>query len=156
MKFRLAHLSCACLPHLAVFAWMLLAFAPQTTTFWGCEGKPCGDSAWTCCCASASPSQKTAGCGEANAHFAGAEHGAEIGPCELDCHCTPIVQSASPGLSSAHFSCASPAVFVLNAPFAPVFEAPQGLESSPSQPSRGPPRKPLCLAFAPRRGPPLA
>lgn len=143
------------LPHLAIFAVMLLALGSQGAAFWECEGQQCGVTAWTCCCVQPSAT-KDAQCGEAQTHFARGEHASEAGSCAVDCHCTLVVQDHKPSVSSTQFSFASPILFVVPLKFAPTFETPVLAELPQLQPSRGPPLRAVFLASSPLRGPPVA
>ena len=143
------------LPHLAILAVMLLAFAPQSGSFWECEGQKCGISSWACCCA-APLDTKDANCGEAKTHFSQGEHASEAGPCAVDCHCSKVVQERTQSISSAIYSFASPVFFVAPLKFEPTFEAPVFTESPRPRIARGPPPESVYLASSPLRGPPVA
>ena len=143
------------LPHLAMFAVMLLMLAPQASAFWECEGQKCGTTAWSCCCARPNDSQD-ADCAPNQLHFASADHAAEVGACALDCHCTMTVQDHEPSVASAHFFWESAPVFVAPETFAPTFQSPHFTESLRAFVSRGPPIRALYLGPVAPRGPPVA
>lgn len=143
------------LPHLAIFAVMLLAFASNASAAWTCEGEKCGVTAWTCCCAQPGDTRDAA-CGQSQRHFTRGDHAAEAGACALDCHCTMTVQSNGPSVASTHFSPGFPPLFVVPVKFEPTFEALIFTESPRPFVSRGPPTRAVYLASLPLRGPPVA
>jgi hypothetical protein len=140
------------LPHLAIFAVMLLALAPQSFAFWECEGQKCGVSAWECCCAQPDDDH----CGKEESHFTRGEHAAETGPCAQDCHCTKVVQDSNPDISRTSFAYTAPLLYVVPATFTLTFDAPLSTEITRSSIPRGPPPSSVFLASVSLRGPPVA
>jgi hypothetical protein len=157
VKLRLASYMARTLPHLAVIALMLVAFAPQSSAYWQCEGRICGSSPWACCCALPSDNHDNE-CGPSlgDVHVQSGSHAQEIGQCPAKCHCSVTTQSASRSASVAPTP-ADVLVFVVAAiTFAPVIDGPVGTTAVQPLESRGPPPNAAYFTSPSLRAPPLA
>ena len=141
------------LPHLAIFAVMLLSFASGGTLSWQCQGRDCGANPWTCCCAQPDD-LKAAECTESRSHFQRDLHAAEVGACPLSCHCSKGLQDQKPSVSSASYSFTAPVLFTVPKQFELAVETPVFTELVQVPASRGPPPQAPCLALPRLRGPP--
>ena len=141
--------------HLAIFAVMLLALAPQTASFWQCEGEPCGPAAWVCCCSQPNDNADPA-CSSRNADLANQAHLDPAGLAASDCHCTMKVQDADQPIHSAAYSFVTPIQFVVAPVYAFVPQQAPEIETPRPQLSRGPPLNSVCLSTPSLRGPPIA
>ncbi|RYG67781.1 hypothetical protein EON80_12905 [bacterium] len=157
MKFRLASLFARSLSHLAVIAMMMLAFAPQSSEFWQCEGRPCGPTAWTCCCVLPTDNHD-AECAPTltGDHFQTSSHIQEIGNCPADCHCSVVSQSVDRSVATTSHLLISPEIVLATAVFIPTPEFAVSPDITFPLESRGPPQNATYLAQPSLRGPPLA
>lgn len=155
MKARLARLVACALPHLAVFAVMLLAFSPEVRAFWQCQGQMCGKTAWTCCCDSRdSDCSQKCGCPTAVGRAASSEHVPVVEDSSQGCHCTMVMQDAPKSLRSHATFLAPPIFFVSVVVPTVLFDTPREITLIQPSGSRGPPET-VCLSSPSLRGPPL-
>lgn len=147
------------LRYLALCVLMLSVVTPTAGALWMCEGRACGTSAVTCCCAESVAKTDSICDADAlqRAHLRSDTHWQEAEPCAQNCHCTMVVQTkdASSRLSSPNVVHYSPVLAVLP-PRAFALEVPQSQTLVRSLPSRGPPLRSVFLSFPSLRAPPVA
>ena len=135
--------------------------APASSATWQCEGRICGTSPWTCCCASPKPVTSTSPqcdlqSSTRTTHFQSPLHVSEVAPCSVDCHCAMVVSERGAVVVQSHHVFVAPVLQVAVLPRAFELAAPLVVQSSRPLPSRGPPCTFLSFVSPSLRAPPVA
>lgn len=158
MKGRFARLLACALPHLAIWAVMLFALAPQAQAVWECGGRACGSTAWTCCCNSGKlDCDQTCTAPVAASTKPSLQNIAVVTSAPSQCHCTMVSDSGpAKSLPGASASLAAPHTIVCILVPGVRFTCPRASAPVRRPDVRGPPLQTALLAFPSLRAPPVA